>query len=49
MILNDVRGNIDMYHSEWFDEVEKMCEDVGTENTMPQECASQVYRSSTHA
>ena len=49
MTFKDVRRNIDMYHREWFDEVEKMCEDVGTEATMPRLCARQVYRSSTPA
>ena len=43
--LQNVRNNIDTYHSEWFSTVEKMCDAVGTEPSLPRRCGRQTHRS----
>ena len=43
--LQDVRENIETYHSTWFTTVQKMCEDVGTDPSIPRRCGRQLYRS----
>ena len=43
--LQDVRENIDTYHSHWFSTVENMCGDVGTEPSVPRRCSRQSHRS----
>ena len=45
--LKEVRENVDSYHSEWFEEVSKMCTEVGTTPSMPRICGR--HRASTPA
>ena len=33
--LKDVRSNVDKHHNEWFTEVEKMCQSIGTTPSFP--------------
>ena len=47
--LQSVRDNIDTHHSQWFSTVEKMCEDVGTEPSLPRRCGRQIHRSNVPA
>ena len=47
--LLNVRNNIDTYHSEWFSTVEKMCDVVGTEPSLPRRCGRQTHRSNVPA
>ena len=49
LTLQDVRDNIDNYHSRWFSVVEKMCGDVGTEPSVPRRCSRQTHRSNVPA
>ena len=43
--VQDVQDNIDTYQSCWFSVVKKMCEDVGTESSVPRRCSRQTHRS----
>ena len=42
--LPNVRDNIDTHHSRWFSTV-KMCEDLGTEPSVPRRCSRQNHQS----
>ena len=48
-VLLDVRENVETHHSTWFTEVEKKCEAVGTEPSLPRLCGRQSHRSNTPA
>ncbi|XP_011408152.1 PREDICTED: 52 kDa repressor of the inhibitor of the protein kinase-like, partial [Amphimedon queenslandica] len=47
--VKNVRDNIDRYHSEWFHNVEKMCEVTGTIPSIPRTCRRQTQRSNVPA
>ena len=47
--LQNARDNIDTHHSKWFRTVEKMCNDVGTEPSLPRRCGRQIHRSNVPA
>ena len=47
--LEEVRENVDSYHSEWFKTVSDMCGEVGTTPSMPRICGRQRHRASTPA
>ena len=49
MTLQNVRTNIETYHSQWFTVVEKMCTDVGTVPAIPLRCSHQMNRSNVPA
>ena len=42
--LKDIRKNVDRYHSEWFREVGKMCNGIGTTPSMPRVCSRQCHQ-----
>lgn len=42
--LRDVRDNVERYHNEWFTEVGKMCNGMGTTPSMPRLCSRQCHR-----
>ena len=42
--LKDVRRNIDMHHSQWFNDVEKLCQSVGLQPSIPRLCSRQCHR-----
>jgi len=42
--LKDVRENIDDIHSDWFRDVETMCETAGVEASIPRRCGRQQHR-----
>ena len=48
-VLLDVRENVETHHGTWFTEVEKKCEAVGTEPSLPRLCGRQSHRSNTPA
>ena len=48
-VLRDVRDNIDMHHSEWFNRIEEMCADVGIQPSLPRVCGCQRHRSNIPA
>ena len=43
--LQDLRNNVEKYHNEWFADVEKMCESIGVEPSLPRLCGHQRHRS----
>jgi hypothetical protein len=47
--VQNVRENIDTYHSEWFSTVEKMCEMVGIQPSLPRRCSRQTSRNNVPA
>lgn len=47
--LNQVRSNVDSYHSRWFDTISKMYDDVGTAPSIPRICGRQRQRANTPA
>ena len=47
--LLDVRENVDTHHSMWFTEVEKKCEALGIQPSLPRLCGRQAHRSNTPA
>ena len=47
--LNQVRENVDSYHSRWFETVSKVCNGVGTTPSMPRTCGRQRHRVSIPA
>ena len=47
--LQNVRDNVNTYHSRWFSTVEKMCEDTGTVPSVPRRCGRQIHRSNVPA
>ena len=42
--LTKIRENVDTHHSEWFAKVELMCDNVGTEPSLPRVCGRQRHR-----
>lgn len=48
-VLFDVCENVETHHSTWFTEVEKKCEAVGIEPSLPWLCGQQSHRSNTPA
>ena len=42
-VLSDVRRNVDVYHGQWFAGVEKMCDSVGIQPSLPSLCARQSH------
>lgn len=47
--LKDVRKNMDMYHSGWFKDVEKLCQSVGLQPSVPRLCSRQRHRDNVPA
>ena len=47
--LLDIRNNINEYHDEWFADVEKMCDSVRVEPSLPRLCGRQRHRSNIRA
>ena len=47
--LQDLRNNVEKYHNEWFADVEKMCESIGVEPSLPRLCGRQRHRSNIPA
>ena len=43
-VLSDVRKNVEVYHCQWFAEVEKMCNSVQIQPSLPRQCACQSHR-----
>lgn len=48
-VISDVREKVDRYHSQWFTEVEQMCQSVGTQPSLPRTCGRQTHRSNAPA
>ena len=48
-VLSDVRENVDVYHGQWFADVEKMCDSVGVIPSLPRLCGGQSHRSNVPA
>ena len=47
--LQKVRDDIDTHHSTWFSTIEKMCENVGIQPSIPQRCSRQLHRDNVPA
>ena len=47
--LQDVRDNIEKFHDEWFAIVEKMCDSVHVQPSLPRLCGRQCHRASVPA
>ena len=47
--LQSVRKDMDIHHKKWFDVVEKLCDKLGTEVSLPRKCEHQAHRSNTPA
>ena len=48
-VLSDVREKVDVYHGQWFTEVEKMCDSVGIKPSLPRLCGHQSHQSNVPA
>ena len=47
--IQDVRNNVNKYHTEWYRTIEKLCTDVGTVPSTPRLCNQQIHRSSKYS
>ncbi len=47
--LEQVRENVDSYHSRWFETISEMCREVGVIPSMPRICSHQHHRANTPA
>ena len=47
-ILSNVREN-DVYHDQWFGEVDKMCDSIRVQSSLPRRCGRQCHRSNIPA
>ncbi len=47
--LEQVRENVDSYHSRWFETISEMCREVGVIPSMPRICSRQHHRANTPA
>ena len=47
--LQNVRDNIDTYHSQWFRTIEEMCTGIGIQPSLPRRCNHQIHRSDVRA
>ena len=47
--LKHVRNNINAYHSDWFEEIELICQAVDIEPSLPRRCGRQKHRDNTPA
>ena len=48
-VIQDLRDHIDEYHDKWYGEVERMCDTIGTQPSLPRLCQRQTHRSNTPA
>lgn len=48
-VINDLRENVDKYHSEWFLQVEEISTKIGTQPSLPRLCTRQTHRSNVPA
>ena len=47
--LRNIRENVDVHHGEWFAKVERMCDSVGIEPSLPRVCGRQHHRANVPA
>ncbi len=47
--LQSVRDSVDVYHRDWFGDVEEMCREVGTEPVIRRRCGKQRHCANTPA
>ena len=47
--ISDIRDDVETYHGQFFEEVEKMCQSVGTQPSLPRRCGRQTHRSNVPA
>ena len=49
VMITDVCEKVDMNHSNWFAEIEQMCQSVGTQLSLPRICGRQTHRTNVPA
>ena len=48
-VLSNVHENVDVYHGQWFGEVEKMCDSIGVQPSLQHPCGRQCHHSNVPA